>query len=217
MATYAPVKKITYALPPQGTHIARVYRFMNLGTRLQEYKGEPKATPDTLVSFTLELPNEIHEFEYENKETGQKEKVSKPFVVSREFTLSMGKKANLRPFVEGIIGTKLSDEEAGEFDLEQLVGMVCQATVVHEQGKTDPDRKFANLSSVAPLMKGVEAPPPVNEPIIQDVNKMSEAEIDALPDFLQKKIKVSDEYKARFLGAEIESDELEIDAESIPF
>lgn len=197
MATKAPVATKTFAVAPAGTHVARVYRFMNLGTRLQEYQGVTKDYPDTLVTFTLELPNELNEFEYENKETGEKEKVSKPFVISREFTLSMGSKSNLRPFIEGIIGKKLSDEEAGEFDIESIIGKVCQATVTHAPSK-DGTRTYANLTSVAPLMKGIEVPEVVNKPLVQDINLMTEEEIEALPQFLQTKIKISDEYKARF-------------------
>ena len=233
MATMAPVNKTTYTLAPAGTHVARVYKFMNLGTRLQEYQGKLKDYPDTLVSFTLELPNELNEFEYENKETGETEKVSKPFVISKEFTLSMGKKSNLRPFVEGIIGVQLTDAEAGSFDIETLVGMTCQATIVHQQSKSDPDRKYANLKSVAPLMKGVEAPAQVNESVIMDVKTMTLDEFNALPDFLQKKIEISDEWKARFDPDEIErkkklqqeidarkpqsADSEEIGPEDIPF
>ena len=63
MSTTAPVAQKTYAIAPAGTHVARIYRFMNMGTRLQEYQGQPKDYPDTLVSFTLELPNELNEFE----------------------------------------------------------------------------------------------------------------------------------------------------------
>ena len=231
MATMAPVNKTTYTLAPAGTHVARVYKFMNLGTRLQEYQGKLKDYPDTLVSFTLELPNELNEFEYENN--GETEKVSKPFVISKEFTLSMGKKSNLRPFVEGIIGVQLTDAEAGSFDIETLVGMTCQATIVHQQSKSDPDRKYANLKSVAPLMKGVEAPAQVNESVIMDVKTMTLDEFNALPDFLQKKIEISDEWKARFDPDEIErkkklqqeidarkpqsADSEEIGPEDIPF
>lgn len=204
MTTTAPVNKTTFTLAPAGTHVARVYRFMNLGTRIQQFKGVDKQYPDTLVTFTLELPNEMNEFEYEDKETKETKKVSKPFVISREFTLSMGKKSNLRPFVEGIIGTTLTDEEAGAFDIETLVGMTCQATITHQQSKSDPDRKYANLTSVAPLMKGIEVPAQINDTQIQDVKTMTSEEIEELPDFIKNKIKVSDEYKARFDPAEIQ-------------
>lgn len=197
MPTTARVPQNTYPLAPAGTHVARVYRFMNLGTRFQEYQGVMKDYPDTLVTFTLELPNELNKFTVKN-EDGTEEEIEKPFVISREFTLSMGKKSNLRPFIEGIIGTTLTDEEAGNFDIETVVGMTCQATIVHKQSKSDPDRKYANLVSVAPLMKGIEAPAQINETQIQDVKTMTEEEIEKLPEFLRKKIKDSDEWKERF-------------------
>lgn len=203
MPTTAPVPTKTYTLAPAGTHVARVYGFLNMGTRVQEYQGKLKDYPDTLISFTLELPNEMNEFEIENKDTGEKEKVSKPFVISREFTLSMGRKSNLRPFVEGIIGTSLTDEEAGNFDIETLVGMTCQATVAHKKSK-DGTKTYANLISVAPLMKGIDVPDPINEPRIQDVKTMELDEINNLPQFLQDKIRESDEFKARFDPEEIE-------------
>ena len=203
MPTTAPVKNIVYALAPEGTHVARVYKFMNLGTRQQQYQGVDKAYPDTLVTFSLELPNEMNEFEVEDKDTGEKKQVSKPFVVSREFTLSMGKKSNLRPFVEGVIGTSLTDAEAGEFDVEELVGMVCQVTIVHAKGKKDPDKTYANIKSVAPLMKGIEAPEAINKSVVQDVSVMSLEEIEELPNFLKDKMRVSDEYKGRFDPEEI--------------
>lgn len=202
MPTTAPVATKTFTLTPAGTHVARVYGFLNLGTRLQEYQGQPKDYPDTLVRFTLELPLELNEFEYEDKDTGEKVKVSKPFVISREFTLSMGKKSNLRPFVEGIIGTSLTDAEAGAFDIETLVGMTCQATITHAKSK-DGQNTYANLTSVAPLMKGINVPEPINEPKIQDVKTMTMEEINELPQFLQDKITISDEFKARFDEEEI--------------
>ena len=230
MPTVAPVPQKTYTLPPAGTHVARIYKFINLGTRIQNWKGQPKDYPDTLVEFTLELPNELNEFEVE--ENGEKKTIQKPFVISREFTLSMSHKGHLRPFVEGIIGAQLTDAEAGAFDIEQLVGMTCLATIVHTKSK-DGERTYANISTVAPLMKGTEAPAPVNEPVFMDVKTMTLDEFNALPDFKQKKIKISDEWKARFDPDEIErkkklqqeidarkpqsADSEEIGPEDIPF
>jgi len=203
MSTVAPVKSNkSYPPAPAGTHVARVYKFMNLGKRLQQYKGVDKAHPDTLVTFTIELPNELNEFEYEDKDTGETKKVSKPFVVSQEFTLSMHKKSRLRPFVEGILGTTLTDEEAGAFDIEELVGMPCQVTIIHNKS-ADGEKTYANIKSVAPLMKGIEAPEAINEPVKLDVKTMTKEEIEALPDFLRNKIVISDEYKGRFDENEI--------------
>ena len=183
-------------LAPAGTHIGRVYRFMNLGTRFQEYQGKTKDYPDTLINITWELPTELHEFT-KKSEDGTETTIEKPVVVSREFTLSMGSKSNLRPIVEGIIGATLKDEEAYNFDLEQLVGMASLVTISHKESQSN-GKVYANVISTAPLVKGMEAPTPVNETEIFDVNTATQEEIEALPQFLKDKIYVSDEYKDRF-------------------
>lgn len=227
MPTTAPVSQSkSFPITPSGNHVARIYKFMNYGARIQEYLGVEKDYPDTLVSFTLELPNELNEFTVK-KEDGSEEKVSKPFVISKEFTLSMGSKSNLRPFVEGIIGAKLTDEEAGAFDIETLVGLPCLATVTHSQGKKDPSKTYANLMSVSPLVKGMVAPEQINPSSILDVKTMPLEDIDKLPEFIQVKMKDSDEYKRRTgtiitpnTGAKIETPnypEDEIKPEDIPF
>lgn len=204
MPTYSPKPSTTsYEPAPAGTHVARVFKFMNLGTRFQEYKGERKAYPDTLINFSLELPNEINKFTYVDKETNEEVEVEKPFAISREFTLSMGKRSNLRPFVEGIIGVALTDQEAYAFDVESLVGMTCLVTIAHKKSP-DGERTYANIVSTSPLVKGMQAPEAVNEPTIQDVNDMSKEQIELLPEWLRDKMIISDEYKARFDPTEIE-------------
>ena len=194
-------------LVPEGTHLAILYRVMNLGTRLQEYMGKPKEHKDTLVTLTFEFPNERSKFTAKN-EDGTEEEVDKPLVLSREFTLSMGPKSNLRPFVEGIIGVKLLDEEAYAFDLEDLVGKSCLVTVNHRESKTN-GKTYANVTSTAPLMRGMTVPEQYNTSSVFDVNTASREVIDALPEFIRKKIEDSDEYKKRFVG--------EIAVEEVPF
>jgi hypothetical protein len=69
--------------------------------------------------------------------------------------------------------------------------------VVHaEKG----DKVFANIKSATPLPKGMEAPAPVDEQSIVDVDTSSFDEIEKLPDFLKAKIKSSEEYQARVSG-----------------
>ena len=115
----------------------------------------------------------------------------------------MGKRSNLRPFVEGIIGTSLTDQEAYAFDVESLVGMTCLVTIAHKKS-VDGERTYANIVSTSPLVKGMEAPEAVNDVVVQDVNQMSKEEIDALPDWLRDKMVISDEYKDRFDPTEAE-------------
>ena len=196
MPTVAPKKEVERVLAPAGTFPARVFKFMNLGTRFQEYKGQLKDYPDTLINISWELPTELNKFTVK-KEDGSEEEVEKPFAVSREFTLSMGKKSNLRPFVEGIIGTQLTDDEAYNFDLEELLGKACLITIAHRKSEKNGNT-YANVISATPLIKGMEMPEAVNEQRIFNVNDSSLEDIEALPEWLRDKVKESDEYKERF-------------------
>lgn len=209
MATIAGAPKATkqYPLISQGTHVGIIYKFMNMGTRLQDFQGKPKDHKDILVSFTIEIPSERQEF-LVKKEDGTEEKVEKPLVITREFTLSMGPKSNLRPFVEGVIGEKLMDEEAYAFNLEDLVGKACLVSIVHKDGKDG--KTYANILSVSPLIKGMEVPKQYNKNNIFDVKTATIEEIEAIPEWIRNKVTVSDEYKNRF-GSE------ELTAEDVPF
>jgi hypothetical protein len=186
MALTASKPKSTYEPAPAGTHVARLYQIVHLGTSHFEYKGEQKSSDK--IRLTFELCNETKVFN-EGEEP-------KPLSVSREFGFTMGKKSHLRPFVEGMIGTALTDEEAYAFDIEQLLGDACLLSIVHEAGRDG--NTYANIASASALIKGMEAPAIFNEPKLVDVNTATVEQIDALPGFLRDKIKASDEYKARF-------------------
>jgi hypothetical protein len=180
----APKKTSNFEPVPKGTHVARLYQIVHIGTSHYEYMGEEKSSDK--VRLTFELCNERKVF----KEGDE----PKPYSISREFGLSMGKKSHLRPFVEGMAGTAFTDDEAYAFDIETLIGSACLLNVVHaEKG----DNTYANISSATPLVKGMEAPEQFNESKVIDVNSSPEEEIAALPDFLKDKIYKSDEWALR--------------------
>jgi len=58
----------------------------------------------------------------------------------------IGRGVNLRPFVEGFIGTKLHNDEAYNFNLEDLLGDVCLLNVVHTEKDGNPLRHSQSLS-----------------------------------------------------------------------
>lgn len=212
MPITAPQPQSNYKLSPEGTFPARVFKIINLGTHEQEFQGKVKK--NALIRIYWELPTELDKFTVKDEDGSDKE-IERPFAVSREFTLSMAPKANLRPIVEGIIATSLSDDEAQNYDMEDLLGRACLVTVVHKENR-DRSRKYAFVNSTAGLMKGQEAPAAVNEPIIQDVNVMTREEISNLPDWLEEMMQISDEFKRRFEDGDTEEVD-EIKPEDIPF
>jgi len=218
MATTAPTPERTKIEPiPAGTHVAIMYKILQIGTVPEEYKGEKKNMAK--IYLTFELPNETRVF--------KPEEGPKPRVISKEFTFSMGPKANLRKFVEGIIGVNLHDDEAYAFDIETLLGKPFLMSIVHK--KSSKGDTYAKIMGAQPMMKGMEVPKQVNATEIMNYANFDEVRFDKLPDFLKEKMKTSAEYQMLMMKrgkAQSEVDNFdvntikypdEVDADSIPF
>jgi hypothetical protein len=206
--------KVQRPLPPEGTHIARCVRIIHLGTILEEYMGEQKEM--NKIDITFELSEALHTFKDGDD--------PKPFVVSKEFTLSMGEKANLRKLIEGIIGTSLTQGEADAFDVESILDMPCLLSLKYKTSKAGNVR--VEIASASPLMKGQEAKKPYNQPKLLTFSKWDEDYFDSLPDFLKEKISSSPEFAdmkhskdkgEKKKGTTAKPDYPESDPDAIPF
>lgn len=185
MPLTAPVKKFENTPIEAGSYAARIYSIVDLGTHDSTYQGKP-TDPKRSIRITWELPTELKDFEKDG------EKKSLPQVIGKEYTLSMGEKANLRKAVECIIGTSIDDEEASVFDVFSLVGMESLLSIVHETSKTTGN-KYAAIQSIAKLPKGMTCPAPVNPPVSFNVNEWNQEIYESLPEFIRKKIDESHE------------------------
>jgi CO dehydrogenase/acetyl-CoA synthase delta subunit len=205
-----PENNMQFELAPKGTHIARVYKLINLGTLKTEWQGKEKDTKKIRLYF--ELPTE--EKVYTNKEGIE---IKDVHTISAEYTLSMGDRAKLKPIVEGIIGTSLQEDEAYNFDVESLVGMTCLITIKHEKTK-DGSREYSVIASTASLMKGMTAPEPVKKAEIIDVNTITDEQLAELHEKIQEKITSSKEWKLKAQAVKNGFDGFdEINPEDIPF
>lgn len=171
--------------PPAGSHRARCFRFVDLGTQLTEYQGEKKSQHKIMLSF--ELCDEMDEFD------GQQQ----PFTVHQRFTWSMHEKGNLRPFLESWRGAGFTDTDLapGGFDTRNLIGVPCLLNVIHE---TKNGRTYANIASVSPLPKAMkeDIPAMANTPcyIALTKDRFDQGAFDALSDRIKDAIKSSPEY-----------------------
>jgi len=135
-----------------GTHIGRVCGIIHIGTLTDNIKGTDVTRNRFYISF--EIPSML-------KEDG------KPHTIGQEFTLSMNKNGNLLPFIESMLGKKLSKEESKEFDVYTLIGQTAMLNVIHSEPNADGN-VFANIKSVSPLPKGMDCPAAVLPPYIFD-------------------------------------------------
>ncbi len=90
-------------------------------------------------------------------ETTARKEDGSPFLILISRTLSTFKESKLRKDVEGLLGRKMSEEEAKTFDWD-ISGKVGLLNFIHNEndGKT-----YANVSSMAPLMDGMAAYVPI--------------------------------------------------------
>ncbi len=77
-------------------------------------------------------------------------------VWSRQFTLSLGDKANLRKFLRGWNGRDMTKEELANFDTDYLIGKGAQVVVVHEH---KDDQVYANIVACTPDKSGAPLKP----------------------------------------------------------
>ncbi len=173
---------------PAGNHIGILYQILEIGTTDVEFQGETKK--QYKVSLTWELPDETHEFE--DKETG--DMVTKPRVISKDYTLSSHEKSGLRQMIESWRGRKFKDDsEAEAFDLQSLLGRACMIQINHtEKG----DKVYANIGAITSLPKAIGTPPQYNDNRVLSYSDWDWNIFNSLPQWLREKIEATPEFKS---------------------
>ena len=141
----------------QGVHHAICCWVIDLGHQYNEKWGNDQHK----AVIAWELPHLRIDIENED---GSIE--NKPKVISRIFTLSLGTKSHLRPFLESWRGKRFGFEELMGFDISKLIGVNCQLNVVHNNVG---EKTYANVATAMPLLKGTEHKNPENETIFYSI------------------------------------------------
>lgn len=169
---------------PSGTHIGRCYKMVHVGTVEWTYLGETKWTDK--VSLTFELPHETRTFDGEEK----------PMVISKEYTVSLHEKSNLRKDLESWRGASFTPQELNGFDLESLLGQPCNVSILQKMAKNG--NEYANVVGLGKLTKGVECPPQFNENFIFDYKENFNKEwVEEQPPFIKDKIMGTEEWESK--------------------
>lgn len=181
--TFADDQVRDFKLAPEGTFFARCWRVVVLGTFADTYKGEPKL--NRKIRIDLELPTELNDFG----------NGPEPFNVSLTLNVHMGDKANYRKFLQNWRGKPYTEDETKKgVDVSKFIGHAALVTVAHktsESGKT-----YDNIANISPLPKAMQVYDKVNTAVLFSVyaQPFNQAAFEALPNFLQEKIKDSREW-----------------------
>ena len=180
-------------LAPTGNHLARCVKMVHIGTSEETIQGNVKKL--NKVKLYWELPDETHVFKEENG--------AEPFMVSKEYTLSMSDRANLRKDLESWRGKGFTEKQAANFDITVLLGIPCMINVIHKTSKASGNN-YVVVSGITPLPKRVECP----EQIIPSFEFNFDEKFinfEELDEWTQNKIKETDEYKAKVNSNETET------------
>ena len=193
MAIYAENTGTSFAPMDSGAYVARCYSMIQIGTVNESIMGEEKLIHK--VKLTFEFPTELKVFKEENGE--------QPYVISKDFTLSMHEKASLRKFLESWRGKNFTEEEAKKFDITKLLGVQCMINVIHHTAKNG--NIYAQIGGISPLPKGMTCPPSINKQVVLSYDNFDWSIFDSLPDYLKDKIKTSKEYQKIANPTELQS------------
>jgi hypothetical protein len=88
----------------------------------------------------------------------------------------------------------MTNEIAENFDIFTLLGKPCMVNLTHV---TKGDATYANIIGMSPVPKGLVCPPAFNTALCYNTEEHDDTVFSQLPEFIQDKIKMSDEWIAR--------------------
>ena len=107
--------------------------------------------------------------------------------MSKKYTLSLGKKANLRADLESWRGKTFTAQELSGFDIGSLLGVPCMITIKQEK---KGEKTYSNVASVTRFPAALKAskPTPINEQQLFDVTEPDMRVYEVLPDWIKGQI-----------------------------
>lgn len=159
-----------------GVYMAVCIGVIDLG----EQYSEAFKSYSNKVLFIFEFPTELVEVDG----------AEKPRWISREFTVSTSKKSKLLEFIGSWNGRQYTPETFGEVELFDQIGKPCQLQLV-----TSESGEYTNIATVMQLPKGVKVNRTESDTYAFDMDEWNNEVFEALPGWIQEKIKKSTQYQ----------------------
>lgn len=176
---------------PEGMHLARCYRIIDLGTQTTRPKGVEKKMKKVLMQF------EVHgEDEKGNPLVTDK---GEPMSISKRFTASLYEMATLRKQLESWRSRKFTEQELRSFELKNVLGAWAMISVVKEE--FDDGGDFVNIANIVPVPPAIKKnglPDGFNELVYFDLDHPDMEVFNKLSRRLQETIQLSPEWKEAY-------------------
>lgn len=176
---------------PAGTHLARCYRIIDLGTQRVVGSYGEKRQPKIMVQF------EIHS-EDDNGQPLVTDK-GEPLSISKNYTLSLSENATLRKDLTSWRGREFNAEELRGFELKNILGHWAMLSVTRALGSNGKEyTNIIGISGVPSAIKKAGLPEGKNKLVLFSI---SEADMEVFESFsksIQEKIQASPEWNSFF-------------------
>jgi len=199
----------TFKPVPEGTHLARCYRIVDLGTQESTYLGQVKNQRKVMIQF------EVHG----DDENGFAliTRAGEPMSISKNYTLSIGEKSRLRQDLASWRGKAFTPEELKGFELKNLLGVWGMISVIKKPGSDG--KEYTNINAITPVPAVVKKngmPQYFNEAKIFSIDSPDMELFATFSDYLREKIEGSPEWKNRSAVAYTGGGVADVD-DDIPF
>lgn len=184
---------------PEGTYAAVCNMLVDLGMQ----KNETYGNTSRKVLIGWQIPDETVEINGE----------AQPRTTSKRYTMSLNENANLRADLAAWRGRDFTQQELSAFDLRNIVGAPCLINIIR---KDNNGKRYANISSIMALPKGMPKPQMIGNPTIFDLDEDPVSDVEKLPKWIAEVIYKSDTYQERITPKQQGFEEIPNDGE-LPF
>jgi len=182
-----------FKIVPSGAFIGRCYELIDLGTQTND-TGQFIGKESHKIKIGFELFGEEEDGTPLTIEVDGK---TMPLTITKDYTVSLNEKANLRKDLAAWRGKDFTDEEAEGFDVSKLLGVYAMVNVTHKANSKGKIR--ANISGLSPLPSALRAskPEPVHAIRRFDLDDPDMEMFETFYDYLKETIKKSPEWQAK--------------------
>jgi len=179
----SPKSTSKFLLPPAAIHTTIIYQLIDIGTHEETNQKTGEKYPQRKIVVGLE-------FHGKNAPLID----NKPPVWHREVAYTMSAKGNLRKWILAATGEAIDDPYGDNYNILTALGKPF--TMQLTAGKTASGNEKRDITSVMPLMDGVQAPICFNPTswLSLDPDHFNGNVFDNLPEWIKKKITASPEF-----------------------
>ena len=176
---------------PPGTHLARCYRIIDLGTQKTVGSFGEKRQPKIMVQFEVHSEDDQGEPLVTDK--------GEPLSISKNYTLSLSENATLRKDLTSWRGKEFTAEELRGFELKNILGHWAMLSVTRAVGNNGKEyTNIIGISGVPAAIKKAGLPEGKNKVALFSIAEADMEMFETFSKSIQEKIQSSPEWNSFF-------------------